>query len=228
LKLLYPLTLLSFLFIGCTEEPKVDAKELLVTSCAKCHNLSMPPVIPEYELAPPMMAIAFHLKNFIKTINPGEHKHDFSSFVADYVRFPSKDKSYCDEVSIKTYGLMPSLEHNLTHNEAYQIAEYIYNKYDEKKFYKEINAKKIFEAKPKGEQIALQNGCMSCHNIYTKKIAPSFKNISKLSNKKDILNSLQKGSKGKYKEFTKSYMPPLGKNMCKNDLEELSKWILSL
>ncbi|MCK5293565.1 MAG: hypothetical protein KAJ49_02855, partial [Arcobacteraceae bacterium] len=141
MKQLLILPIITFLFLGCTEEPKVDAKKVLETSCAKCHNLLMPPVIPEKELAPPMMAVAFHIKDYIKTLNPAEHKNKFANFVADYILYPSKEKSYCDEKSLKTYGLMPSLKNEITSNEAIQVANYIYDKYDAKKFYKQRDAK---------------------------------------------------------------------------------------
>ncbi|HIP12011.1 MAG TPA: c-type cytochrome [Arcobacter sp.] len=229
MKSLYILPIIALLFTACFEEPvEVDAKKLLETTCAKCHNLSMPPQIPQIELAPPMMAVTFHIKDFIKTANPSEHKIKFSSFVSNYVLNPSLEKSYCDKASIKKYGLMKSLKGEITSNEATQIAAYMYDKYDAKKFYKNIKIKEEFEALEKGEQIAKLNSCMSCHDISKKKIAPSFKTIAKQSNKKDILYTLLNGSKGKYKGFEKSYMPPLGKSICKKDLEELSSWILSL
>ena len=141
------LFLFTILFLGCSENKKVDTKKILDSSCAKCHNLSMPPVIPKIELAPPMMAVVFHLKDFIKTQNPSDHKSKFISFVSDYILYPSTDKSFCDEKSIKQYGLMPSLKNQLNNNEAQQISAYIYDKYDAKKFYKIQKEKALFEPK---------------------------------------------------------------------------------
>jgi cytochrome c len=224
MKYLSILPLILFLFLGCKDNPKVDAKNLLETSCSKCHNLLMPPIIPKTELAPPMMAVVFHIKEYITTLNPSEHKNKFTSFVSDYILTPSIDKSYCDKKSIKHYGLMPSLKGKLTINEAMQVANYIYDKYDAPKFYKKQKEKAKFLALPKGEQLAISNGCFSCHSISKVKIAPSFKTISEISTKDSMFNSLLNGSKNKYKGFT-TYMPPLGKNMSKQDLNILTKWI---
>jgi len=225
------IVLFIFIFLGCNDTSntkQINPEQILTTTCAKCHNLSMPPKIPKIELAPPMMAVTFHLKDFIKTSNPSEHKIKFANFVSDYILYPSKDKAYCDKNSLKQYGLMPSLENNITLNEAKEVAKYIYDKYDAQKFYKRQKEEKLFNSLPKGEQIARKNSCFSCHSINSKKIAPSFTTIKNISNKKDILNSLLNGSKGKYKGFEKSYMPPLGKNISKEDLDKLSHWILSL
>ena len=223
--------LFLFIFLGCnntTNTKQIKPSEILNTTCAKCHNLSMPPVITKVELAPPMMAVVFHLKDFIKTQNPSEHKIKFSNFVSDYILYPSKEKAYCDKNSLKQYGLMPSLQNNITSNEAKEVAKYIYEKYDAQKFYKKQKEEKLFNSLPIGEQIARKNSCFSCHSINSKKIAPSFTSIKNKSNKKDIIYSLLNGSKGKYKEFEKLYMPPLGKNLSSKDLEQLSTWILSL
>ena len=120
---------------------------------------------------------------------------------------------------------MPSLKKELTSNEATKVAQYIYDKYDPQKFYKEQKIKREFEALPKGEQLVRKNGCMSCHSISKVKIAPSFKNISKQSTKEKMQNSLLNGSKGSYNGFEKSYMPPLGKNLEKKDLDIIINWI---
>ena len=218
-------------FLGCNDTSntkQINPEQILTITCAKCHNLSMPPKIHKIELAPPMMAVVFHLKDFIKTSNPSEHKIKFSNFVSDYILYPAKDKAYCDKNSLKQYGLMPSLENNISKDEANVIAKYIYEKYDAQKFYKKQKEEKLFNALAKGEQIARKNSCFSCHSLNSKKIAPSFTKIKKQSTNKDILNSLLNGSKGKYKGFEKSYMPPLGKNISTQDLKELSNWILSL
>lgn len=215
-------------FLGCNESPKVDTKKILESSCSKCHNLSMPPVIHKIELAPPMMAVVFHLKDFIKTPNPSDHKSKFISFVSDYILHPTKDKSFCDETSIKRYGLMPSLKDQLNNNEAEQISAYIYDKYDSKKFYKIQKEKAFFESLPKGEQLVRKNGCLSCHDILKVKIAPSFQQISKIASKDEMKNSLLNGSKGRYKNFRKTTMPPLGKNISSKDLEDITTWILTI
>jgi len=60
--------LLLFLFSACESSTssavKLDGEELIAQKCAKCHNLDMPPKSYENEVAPSMMAVTFHLKDF--------------------------------------------------------------------------------------------------------------------------------------------------------------------
>jgi len=225
----YLFFLVLIFFVGCSTQTKhIDNQKILTTTCKKCHSISMPPKINNPELAPPMMAVVFHLKDFIKTSNPSDHKAKFSQFVADYLINPAKSKSYCDKSSLKKYGVMPSLKGSITDDEAISIANYIYDKYDPQKFYKMQKEEAEFKALPLGEQIARKNSCLSCHGIKKAKIAPSFITIAKNSTKQEIRKTLLNGSKGKYKGFEKSYMPPLGKTINDNELNIIIQWIISL
>ena len=64
---------------GCNQHDKVyyDGRALLQAKCVSCHNLSIPPKTFEDEKAPPMMAVAFHVKDFIKVSAPSEKKPKF-------------------------------------------------------------------------------------------------------------------------------------------------------
>jgi len=188
----------------------------------------MPPKILPKELAPPMMAVVFHLRDFIKTSNPSEQKNKFIDFVSDYILYPTKDKAYCDESSIKKYGLMPPLNQQLNDDEAKAIAQYIYFKYDPIKFYKAQKQKAIFESLPKGEQVIKKNGCISCHGITKKKIAPSFKYIAKVSTHNKIKNTILNGSKNSYKGFEKATMPPFSTRLSTDDLNNIVQWMDTL
>ena len=70
------LILTLVLFAGCKEEKHIDydAKKLIKVKCQSCHNLDMPPKTYPEEVAPPMMAVAFHIYDFIKAPNPSEKK----------------------------------------------------------------------------------------------------------------------------------------------------------
>jgi cytochrome c len=217
-----------FLFQGCSNSQKIkDPKTILQNTCQRCHNLQMPPKISSKELAPGMMAVVFHLKDFIKSDNALEHKRKFVEFVVDYILHPTIKKAYCDKKSIKKYGLMPSLEGEINQQEAKEVAKYIYDTYDPKKFYALEQERLRFESLPLGNQLAIKHGCLSCHDIKKTKIAPSFVYISKNSSKEEIKNTILNGSRGKYKNF-KATMPPLGKKMSSKDLDEIIKWIISL
>jgi len=67
---------LLLLSTGCTQEQKkqntLDGKALLEAKCASCHNLDIPAQTFPEEVAPPMMAVAFHIYDFIKVNTPAE------------------------------------------------------------------------------------------------------------------------------------------------------------
>ena len=84
-----------------------------------------------------------------------------------------------------------------------------------------------------GEQIAKQNGCMECHNIMGKKLAPAFmgtakKNIKWYGDlaKSKIKESIKNGSKGKYRKFANTEMPAYA-HLNDQDLDTIADWILS-
>ena len=61
------IVLFVFIFSGCNTQKKshLDGEKLLEQKCASCHNLDLPPKTFEDEKAPPMMAVAFHIKDYI-------------------------------------------------------------------------------------------------------------------------------------------------------------------
>jgi len=84
-----------------------------------------------------------------------------------------------------------------------------------------------------GEKIAKQNGCMECHNIMGKKLAPAFMGIAKKNMKwfgnnakEKIIESIKNGSKGKYRNFINTEMPSY-KHLPNNDLDMIASWILT-
>ncbi|MCD6433504.1 MAG: c-type cytochrome [Sulfurimonas sp.] len=85
-----------------------------------------------------------------------------------------------------------------------------------------------------GETLAKDNGCMECHNIMGKKLAPAFmgtarKNLKWYGNdaKSKIIDSIKNGSKMKYRNFADTEMPAY-KHLSDKDLDEVSTWILDL
>jgi cytochrome c len=218
---------MALLLLGCGSEAKKEhynGRVLLEEKCAVCHNLKMPPDTYEDEKAPPMMAVVFHLKDFMKINNDQDKVEKFIPFIQDYVIDPSKEKSYCDEESLKTYGVMPSQKGNVSQGELEAIAEYMYTFYDQQKFLKEMQAKAAFDALPKGEQLAVKNGCYNCHDTVKDKVGPSFRHIAH-SPEKSIIYLIQNGSQGKWKAFHNVMMPPYKEKFSKDELEILQQWI---
>jgi len=221
-----------FILVGCGDnKPKVqlDGEELLHQKCSKCHNLDMPPKSYDNEVAPSMMAVTFHLKDFIKSNNPSEHEAKIISFVQDYVINPSASKSLCDKKSLDSYGVMPSQKGKVTKDELEAIAHYMYNTYDNQKMLQIMQEKARLARMPLHERVIEQQKCTNCHDIDKDKVAPSFQHISQRYSSKDkseLIKSIKEGSKGKWKNF-KLIMPPF-KKMSDKDINGMVDWILTL
>ena len=84
-----------------------------------------------------------------------------------------------------------------------------------------------------GATLAKEKGCMACHQIMGKKSAPAFRGIANRnlrfngSNAKaSIMESIRKGSTGKYPKFDGAQMPPYP-NLTDAELNTLADWILA-
>ncbi|SFV58664.1 hypothetical protein MNB_SV-8-1325 [hydrothermal vent metagenome] len=215
-----------WLLTGCFDQGKkikYDGETLIEEKCAVCHNLKMPPSTYEDEKAPPMMAVVFHLKDFMKITMDDEKYSKFIPFVQDYVIHPSAKKSYCDKESLKTYGVMPSQKGNVTEDELEAIASYMYDFYDQQKYLKQMQAKADFDALPKGEQIARKNGCFNCHSFEKKGVGPSFSMIAK-RDAKEIKDTIANGSHGKWEGFH-VMMPAFKSHLTQEHILTLQQWI---
>ena len=224
--------LLAGILAGCQEgkpTEMLDGEALIEEKCAKCHNLDMPPKSYENEIAPSMMAVTFHLKDFIKSPNPSEHEGKLVSFVKDYVIEPTREKSFCDKASLDSYGVMPSQKGNVTVNELDAIAHYMYATYDNQKLLKAMAEKQRLANLSLHERVLEQQRCTNCHDIEKDKVAPSFTMIANRYTQKEravLTESIQKGTKGKW-EGKKLPMPAYQK-MTQKDVEGMVDWILSL
>jgi len=205
-----------------------DTKRLLKQKCGNCHNLDMPPYTSSDEKAPPMMAVAFHIVNFIDTNDESQRIYKAKNFVMDYVLNPSAEKSFCDKESLKSYGVMPSQKGKITTDELKTLTEYIFENYTQKNLLKAQKEKRRFDALPKGKKLAFKYKCMGCHKEHKKIIGPSFEDIAKRypHAKNKIQNSIYNGSKNKWKNSNKAIMPSF-KDMNKKDADAISKWILN-
>jgi len=224
--------LLSVLLTGCTDDNSkiaLDGEELISQKCEKCHNLDMPPKSFENEVAPSMMAVTFHLKDFIESNNPSEHEAKITAFIQDYVIAPSREKSYCDKASLDSYGVMPSQKGAVTKEELKAIAHYMYETFDNQKLLAIMAEKQRLATLSLHERVLEQQRCQNCHDINRDKIAPSFKMIASRYGQSDralLIRSIKEGTKGKW-EGKKLPMPPF-KHMKDKDIEGMVDWILSL
>jgi len=225
-----PAVLALLLITGCGDKPPerhYDAKALLHQTCARCHNLEMPPKTYKNEAAPPMMAVAFHVKDFMKVDNPAEKRPRFIAFVADYALHPSAAKSFCDKESLKSYGVMPSLEGAITPGELEAVAAHIYDTYTKEQFLKRMEEANAFARLPEGEQLARQKGCFVCHDLQLKKVGPTFTAVAARYSDADLIaQSIRNGSRGKWEE-SRIPMPAI-RELNATQLHTITRWILGL
>jgi len=217
------------IFTACSDNKpskRLDGKKLLETKCASCHDLAMPPVISDDELAPPIMAVSFHMPNFMEPKDESQRIPMAITFVTDYVLNPSLEKSYCDEESIKRYGLMPSQKANVTEDEVKAIASYMFEHYTQENLSKAQKNIAAFNALSDGKKIALKYKCLGCHKVNKKIVGPAFKDIAaRYENSKDkIIESIKNGSQKSWKSSNGAVMPPF-KQISEDELKVLSEWI---
>ena len=229
IKILF-LLLFTLIFIGCDDsksQKNLNAKELLQKKCTSCHDINMPPVLSDDEKAPPMMAVAFHVHNFVKPSDESQRTSKAISFVVDYVQEPSLEKSFCDPQSLERYGLMPSQKNLLTPDEATAIAEYMFLHFTQKNLLKVQQKIKLYNSLDKGEKIALHYKCLGCHKRDKKIVGPSFNDIAikYKKNQKTMKESIRHGSKKMWKSSNGAVMPSF-KKISDEELEILVQWIL--
>jgi len=224
--------LLSILLmlVGCSQEHKsvshLDGEALLTKKCATCHNLEMPPMTTPDEIAPPMMAVAFHVYDFVKVSTPAERHAKAMAFVKDYVISPSKEKSFCDAKSLESYGVMPSQKGKVTEDELEAISLYMFDHYNQENYLKVMKARQALRDMEPGERIIRRYGCISCHGLKYKKMGPSFKDIAKrYGDNKQIKVSIAQGSADRWSEARHAKMPAF-KKITDEELTLISKWIM--
>ena len=224
-------TALVFMVAGCDtkQKPKLDGKKLIEQKCSRCHNLDLPPKTYADEKAPPMMAVTFHIRDFIKAPNASEKIPKAIAFIKDYVIHPSASKSFCDKQSLKTYGVMPSQKGKVTQDELEAIATYMFEHFTMQNLNDAQNLQNKLNAMPKGERLAMKNNCFSCHKVDKKIVGPAFSTIAdKEGNTLSVLmHSIKNGSAKKYASSKGAIMPAF-KKINDADVKTIAQWILSL
>ncbi len=221
--------LLVILFSACNDTKQknnLDAEKLLKTKCSICHNLDMPPKTFENEKAPPMMAVAFHVADFIKVSDESMRIPKAIDFVKDYVINPSASKSFCDKESLETYGVMPSQKGLVSEDELEAIASYLFRHFTQKNLLAEQKIQRKLQQMPKGKKIALQNNCLVCHRVDKDLVGPSFKHILKRekNNIQAIYKTIKYGSINKYKSSKGAKMPAFNK-LSDEDIKTIVEWM---
>jgi len=229
-KLLLVLPLL--VLFGCDTKPvqHLDGKKLMEQKCSSCHNLDLPPKTFDHEKAPPMMAVAFHLRAFVPAGSASDKVPNAINFIKDYVINPSTSKSFCDKESLKSYGVMPSQKGKVTEEELQAIGEYLFNHFTQENLNEAQALQNKLNAMPKGERLALQNGCLSCHKQHKDIVGPSLHKIALRykGNTKHIINSIENSSKGNWKGYHGVMMPKFNNKISKEDAKIVAEWIINV
>lgn len=227
-QILFLVTIL--LFTGCQEESNIqlDGKKLLEQKCSQCHNLELPPKSFADEKAPAMMAVAFHVHDFMPVTNESDKLPKSIAFVKDYVINPDASKSFCDKKSLQDYGIMPSQKGKVTQNELQAIAQYIFSHYTMKNLTQAQEIEERLAKMPKGKRLAMHYDCLACHCIDKKIVGPSFQTISKRYNGEiiPIIKAIKNGSIKKYKSSRGARMPAFDGKITNKDIETIAKWIV--
>jgi len=230
-KILFVLAMLIGL-TGCEQKPhsNLDGKKLLEEKCSICHNLDLPPKTFIDEKAPPMMAVAFHIKDFIKVVNKSEKIPKAIDFVKDFVINPSVSKSFCDKKSLDSYGLMPSQKGKITQEELQAVAEYMFKRYTIENLTEAQAIRKRLKKMPKGKRIAVRYNCLGCHKAERDLVGPSFSKIAKRykNSIKQMRIGIKKGSKSKWKGYRGAVMPAFGAKMSRDEIKAVAKWIAAM
>jgi len=223
------LLVLAFLLVGCDSKPskKLDGEKLIQTKCSSCHDLSLPPKTYKDEVAPPMMAVSFHIVGFIEVTDESIRVPKAREFVKDYVINPSAKKSFCDKKSLQEYGVMPSQKGKVTEDELEAITKYMFSHFTQEELNKAQKELNDFNKLSAGKKIALKYNCLACHRTDKKIVGPSFQDISNKYKRNTIIikDSIRNGSKKKWLDSKGAIMPAF-KTLSEEDLDTLVKWIL--
>ena len=218
-----------FFLAGCQEKHhlNLDGKKLLEQKCSQCHNLDLPPKTFVDEKAPPMMAVAFHIKDFIKATNESEKIPKAIEFVKDYVVNPSASKSFCDKESLKSYGVMPSQKGKVTQDELEAIAEYMFEHYTVQNLTQAQALANKLAQMPEGKRLALKYKCLGCHKSKRDLVGPSFAKIAQRykATPQKMQKSIAEGSSGKWEGYRGALMPAFGEKITPQEQEILIQWI---
>lgn len=206
----------------------LDGESLAKAKCSACHNLDFPAKTSDHEKAPPFYTVTHHVKQAIEAGTDYERRMKFIDFVSDYPLNPSVEKSYCDKVSLKYYGLMPSQKGKVTKTELKAIASYMYNRYDQKKLLAIMQERSRLARLPLHEQVLEKYQCKICHSYGGGKVGPLFKQIAqKYKNDSNatakIIDAIKHGSKGKWHLVAPMKAYP---EVTEKQLKATAKWIL--
>ena len=118
----------------------VDGYKVYKDKCKVCHVEMMTSKEAMKNLhklsAPPMIEVSTRLKDMIKLKEEDDEvkRELVMTFIRDYIINPNIDKSMCHLGALDRFDVMPSMKGQLTKEEIYAVAEWVYDHYEGKKF----------------------------------------------------------------------------------------------
>jgi len=102
-----------------------SGEQLLDKKCTACHMTSSSSAkLTNGKMGgPPMWGVMKKIKNSFKT------KEEGATFIVNYTMYPSTEKMLFPAATKDYFGLMPSLQGEVTKEELQIIAEYLYQSY---------------------------------------------------------------------------------------------------
>lgn len=108
--------------------------------CASCHieELTKKETLARFKTlkAPPMIEVANRIKHNVIIADGDEdiHRQVVIAFVKHYIEHPDIEYSMCDPMALEKFGQMPSLKGKLTDTEKQAVAEWLYDRFENKTF----------------------------------------------------------------------------------------------
>lgn len=118
----------------------VDGYKVYQNNCMKCHAemMTKEEVLKSIHTlkAPPMVEVSNRLKeNIMITDDDNDVKRRvIIAFIKDYIEHPNIQYSMCNPMALEKFGVMPSLKGKLNDKEKQAVAEWVYDRYEGKKF----------------------------------------------------------------------------------------------
>lgn len=128
------LLLISFSFGKNIQEPQT----IYLKKCQMCHALDYPDSVEEKKamVAPNILTIMKNISIGVDAIEEPKTKEELRTlvieFMADYIYYPSADKSYCEDIVFKKFDYMPSLKGFISPKELNIVLPWVYDNFTPK------------------------------------------------------------------------------------------------
>jgi cytochrome c len=115
------------------------ALDIYAKKCAMCHNTDGPETYEEKKamVAPPMLLAMKSVTIGVDAIEEPKNKKQLRllviDFLKDYVMEPHRDKSFCEDIMFKRFGVMPSLKGFISKEQLDIVIPYVYDTFAPKK-----------------------------------------------------------------------------------------------